>query len=200
MTNTNLIDETGKVLNPATPEEIKYASDKLVKGDLPAGQNAATGLLTAWGAGATTVVAPVLLPATATAGSVIGAGAIGGSANIFNQLNGDGPFSATDALIATGISGLTQGKGFWFTEVASITGAYAGAKIQGKDALPAVIGAGFGTAIGSAGGKSVEIGNKYYPLVSDKTAGMVGAIGGSIASEITGSKTESKLKEAGDNK
>ncbi|MDQ0019360.1 VENN motif pre-toxin domain-containing protein [Pantoea agglomerans] len=25
--NTNLTDETGKVLNPATPEEIKYASD-----------------------------------------------------------------------------------------------------------------------------------------------------------------------------
>lgn len=116
---------------------------------------------------------------------------------MFNQLNSGEPFSATDALIATGISGLTQGKGFWFTEVASITGAYAGAKMQGKDALPVAIGAGFGTAIGAAGGKTVEIGNKYYPLVSDKTAGMVGAIGGSIASEITGSKAESKLKEAG---
>lgn len=30
--NTNLTDETGKVLNPATPKEIKYASDKLVTG------------------------------------------------------------------------------------------------------------------------------------------------------------------------
>nr|WP_223810734.1 VENN motif pre-toxin domain-containing protein [Pantoea sp. M_9] len=198
--NTNLTVETGKVLNPASPEQIKYASDKLVTGDLPVGQNAATGLLTAWGAGATTIVAPVLLPATATAGSVIGAGAIGGSANVFNQLNSGGPFSATDALIATGISGVTQGKGFWFTEAASITGAYAGAKLQGKDTLPAVVGAGFGTAVGAAGGKALEVGNKYFPLVSDKTAGMAGAIGGSVASEITGSKTESKLKEAGDNK
>ena len=120
MNNTNLTDENGKVLNPATPEQIKYASDKLVTGQLPAGQNAATGLLTAWGAGMATVVVPLLLPATATAGSVVGAGAIGGSANVFNQLNSGGPFSATDALIATGISGLTQGKGFWFTEVASL--------------------------------------------------------------------------------
>jgi filamentous hemagglutinin len=198
--NTNLTDETGKVLNPATPEEIKYASDKLVKGDLPAGQNAATGLLTAWGAGAATVVAPVLLPATATAGSVIGAGAIGGSANVFNQLNSGESFSATDALIATGISGLTQGKGFLFTEAASVAGAYAGAKLQGKDTLPVVAAAAVGTTLGVAGGKSVEIGNKYFPLVSDKTAGMAGAVGGSLASEIIGSKIEGQLKSAGDDK
>ena len=98
-------------------------------GQLPPGQNAATGLITAWGVGMSTVIAPVLLPATATAGSIIGAGAIGGAANVFNQLNSGGPFSATDALIATGISGITQGKGFWFTEAVSITGAYTGAKL-----------------------------------------------------------------------
>nr|WP_244968576.1 hypothetical protein [Rosenbergiella australiborealis] len=88
-----------------------------------------------------TVVAPVLLPATATAGSVIGASVIGGSANIFNQLNSGAPFNATDVLIAIGISGLTQGKGFWFTEAASIGGSYAGAKLQGQDTLPIVAGA-----------------------------------------------------------
>lgn len=103
--NTNLVDETGKVLNPATPEEIKYASDKLVSGHLPAGQNPVTGLLTVWGADANDVVAPVLLPSGATAGSIIGAGAIRGSANILNQLQSDDQFSATDALIATGVSG-----------------------------------------------------------------------------------------------
>ena len=54
--------------------------------------------------------------------------------------------------------------------------------------LPAVAGAGFGAAIGAAGGKTVEIGNKYFPLVSDKTAGIAGAIGGSVISEATGSK------------
>jgi len=154
--NTNLTVETGKVLNPASPEQIKYASDKLVTGDLPVGQNAATGLLTAWGAGAATIVAPVLLPAAATAGNVIGAGAIGGSANVFNQLNSGGPFSATDALIATGVSALTQGKGFLFTEAASITGAYVGASLQGKDAAAPMIGAGLGTLGGTTIGKGVD--------------------------------------------
>lgn len=192
--NTNLTDETGKVLNPATPEEIKYASDKLVSGDLPAGQNPATGLLTAWGAGATAVVAPVLLPSGATAGSIIGAGAIGGSANILNQLQSGDPFSATDALIATGISGLTQGKGFWFTEVAGITGAYAGAKLQGKEALPIVAGAAFGTGVGAAGGKAVEVGNKYLPLISEKAAGLAGAVIGSGASEVAGSELQKQLE------
>ncbi len=184
----------------ATTEEIDAALSKNAKGDLPANQNPATGLLTAWGAGMTTVVAPVLLPATATAGSVIAAGAIGGSANVFNQLNSGDPFSATDALIATGVSALTQGKGFWFTEAASITGAYAGAKLQGKDTLPVVAGAVIGTVIGASGGKAVEVGNKYFPIVSDKTAGIAGTIGGSVISEATGSKVEDKLKNAGDNK
>ncbi|MBN9931111.1 hemagglutinin repeat-containing protein [Pantoea agglomerans] len=192
--NTNLVDETGKVLNPATPEQIKYASDKLVSGDLPAGQNPATGLLTAWGAGATAVVAPVLLPSGATAGSIIGAGAIGGSANILNQLQSGDPFSATDALIATGISGLTQGKGFWFTEVAGITGAYAGAKLQGKEALPIVAGAAVGTGVGVAGGKAVEVGNKYLPLISEKAAGLAGAVIGSGASEVAGSELQKQLE------
>ncbi len=154
--NTNLTDEAGNVLNPATPEEIKYASNKLVTGDMPAGQNAATGLLTAWGTGMTTVLAPVLLPATATAGSVIGAGAIGGAANVFNQLNSGEPFSTTDALIATGISGVTEGKGFRFTEVASITGAYVGASLQGKDAAAPMIGAGLGTLGGATIGKGID--------------------------------------------
>ena len=110
----------------------------------------------AWGAGATTVVAQVLLPATATAGNVIGAGAIGGAANVFNQLNSGGPFSSTDALLAAGISGLTQGKGLWFSEAASITRAYAGAKLQGKDAAAPMIGAGLGTLGGATIGKGVE--------------------------------------------
>ena len=192
--NTNLVDETGKVLNPATPEEIKYASDKLVSGDLPAGQNPATGLLTAWGSGATAVVELVLLPSGATAGSIIGAGVIGGSANILNQLQSDDPFSATDALIATGVSGLTQGKGFWLTEVAGITGAYTGAELQVKEELQIVAGAAFGTGGGAAGGRAVKIGNKYLPLISEKAAGLAGAVIGSGASEVAGSELQKQLE------
>jgi len=187
--NTNLIDEKGKVLNPATTEEIKYASDKLATGQLPDGQNAATGLLTAWGAGATTVVAPVLLPATATAGSVIGASAIGGTANVFNQLNSGEPFSATDALIATGISGVTQGKGFWFTEAVSITGAYVGASLQGKDAAAPMIGAGLGTLGGATIGKGVE---KVQATIPQFTIPKItGAVAESAGSEYLGSSAQS---------
>ncbi|KAB8310063.1 hypothetical protein EH228_12220 [Erwinia endophytica] len=147
-----------------------------------------------------TVAAPVLLPSGATAGSILAGGAISGAANVSNQIAGGGPVSITDALIAAGSGAVTQGKGFWFTEAASITGAYAGAKLQGKDALPVVAGAAIGTAIGAGGGKVVGIGNKYFPIVSDKTADIAGAIGGSVISEATGSKVEDKLKDNGDNK
>ena len=39
VTNTNLTDENEKVLNPATEEQIRYTSDKLVTGTLPDGAN-----------------------------------------------------------------------------------------------------------------------------------------------------------------
>jgi len=186
--NTNLTDENGKVLNPATSEEIKYASDKLVTGQLPAGQNAATGLLTAWGAGASTVVAPVLLPATAKSGS-----AIGGAANVFNQLNSGEPFSATDALIATGISGVTQGKVFWFTEAASITGAYVGASLQGKDAAAPMIGAGLGTLGGSTIGKGVD---KLQTIIPQFTIPKItGAVAESAGSEYLGSSAQNQAEK-----
>ncbi|KGT86758.1 hypothetical protein NG99_24680 [Erwinia typographi] len=178
----------------AAAEEINAALSKNAKGDLPANQNPVTGLLTAWGAGMTTVMAPVLLPATATAGSVIGAGATGGSANVFNQLNNGASFSATDALIATGVSALTQGKGFWFTEVASVTGAYTGAKLQGKDVLPAMVGAGFGTAVGAAGSKLISVGNNLSPIMPDKSANLAGAVIGTGASEVAGSEVQKQLE------
>ncbi|BCQ36930.1 hypothetical protein ERHA54_45410 [Erwinia rhapontici] len=186
--------------NNLTPEQKQAGLDKLAQGDLPAGQNAATGLITAWGAGMSTVVAPVLLPSGATAGSILAGGVISGTANVSNQIAGGGPVSITDALIAAGSGAVTQGKGFWFTEGVSVTGAYGGATLQGKDPIPAVAGAAIGTAVGAGGGKAVEIGNKYFPIVSDKTAGIAGAIGGSVASEASGSQVESKLKDEGDKK
>ncbi|QIX97643.1 hemagglutinin repeat-containing protein [Cedecea sp. FDAARGOS_727] len=190
--------------NNLTPEQKQAGLDKLARGDLPEGQSPATGLLKAWGAGASTVVAPVLLPATATAGSVIAAGAIGGSANVFNQLNSGEPFSATDALIATGISGLTQGRGFWFTEAASITGAYAGAKLQGKDVTAPMIGAGFGTLSGAGIGKGVERLQTAIPFTIPK---LTGAVAESAGSEYIGSavqnlaeKVQKKLEKTSDAK
>lgn len=174
--------------NGLTAEQKQAGLAKLAQGDLPAGQNPATGLLTAWGAGATNVVAPILLPATATVGSVIGAGAIGGSANVFNQLNNGGHFSATDALIATGISGLTQGKGFWFTEIASVSGAYLGAKLQEKDTTAPMIGAGLGTLGGATIGKGLERLQTTIPQFTIPR--ITGAVAESAGSEYLGSSAQ----------
>ncbi|WP_231566754.1 hypothetical protein [Erwinia sp. 9145] len=106
----------------------------------------------------------------------------------------DDPFSATDALITTGVSALTQGKGFWFTEVASVTGAYAGAKLQGKDVLAPVIGAGFGTAVGAAGSKLISVGNSLSPIMNDKSANLAGTVIGAGASEVAGSEVQKQLE------
>ncbi|WP_323835748.1 hypothetical protein [Photorhabdus africana] len=116
------------------------------------------------------------------------------TANISNQLT-NGSVNITDALIATGT--VTQGKGFWFTEVTSITGAYVGAKLQDKNPLAPVVGAAVGNVVGTAGGKIIDVGNKYFPIVSNKTSSTIGAISGAIASEVTGSKVEDKLDKSG---
>ncbi|WP_240152576.1 hypothetical protein [Erwinia amylovora] len=180
--------------NGLTPEQKQAGLNKLAQGDLPAGQNAATGLITAWGAGMSAVVAPVLLPSGATAGSILAGGVISGAANVSNQITGDGPVSMTDALIAAGSGAVTQGKGFWFTEGVSVIGAYGGATLQGKDAVPAVAGAAVGTAVGAGGGKLITSGNNLYPIVSDKSANLAGAVIGSGASEVAGSEMQNQLE------
>ncbi|UYA58696.1 Putative large exoprotein involved in heme utilization or adhesion of ShlA/HecA/FhaA family [Pectobacterium sp. F1-1] len=193
-TNTNLTDENGNILNPITEEERQYAMHKLITGTIPEGQDPVRGLLIAWGAGASVVVAPVFLPSMLSAGTIIGGGAISGTANISNQLMGNGSFSYTDALIATGAGAVTQGRGFWFTEVVSVGGAYAGAKLQNKDPLTASIAAGIGTAIGAAGGKLITYSNKLNPIVSDRAAESVGAVVGALSSEAATSEAENQVK------
>ncbi|WP_249665970.1 hemagglutinin repeat-containing protein, partial [Enterobacter sp. 120016] len=170
----------------ASADEKQAMLNKLAKGDLPENQQPATGLVKAWGAGMSTVVAPALLPGAATAGSVVASGMIGGTANVWSQLNSNDPFSVTDALIATGVSGLTQGRGFWFTEGASMAGAYAGAVLQGKDPLAPTIGAGIGTAGGVLTGKGYEKVQEMLPqYVIPKFTGTVLE---SLSSEYFGSK------------
>ncbi|MDN8540683.1 VENN motif pre-toxin domain-containing protein [Erwinia sp. BC051422] len=112
MTNTdNQVDENGKALPGMTLQDKAALSADMAKGNLTAGQNPAVRIVNGLGgAGMTTFLAPVLLPATATAEAVMGAGAIGGTANVFNQLSSGEPFSATDALIATGVSYLRRVK------------------------------------------------------------------------------------------
>ncbi len=184
---------TSMLQTGTTTEETNAALSKNAKGDLPANQNPATGLLTAWGAGMSTVVAPVLLPSGATAGSILAGGAISGAANVSNQIAGGGPVSITDALIAAGSGAVTQGKGFWFTEGVSVTGAYGGAKLQGNEPIPAVIGAGVGTAVGAGSGKLIS--EQLKPIVSGNTAEMLGNITGSATSEAAGSAVQETFKK-----
>ncbi|MCC8375431.1 hypothetical protein CKY10_21940 [Photorhabdus sp. HUG-39] len=173
-------------------QEISAALSKHAKGDHPEGQDPVRGLLVAWGTGMSTVAAPLLLPSGATVGSIFAGGIISGTANVSNQLT-NGPVNMTDALIATGTGAVTQGKGFWFTEIASITGAYAGAKLQGKDPLSPVIGAGIGNVIGAGTGKVVT--DKFKPVVSGAVAEAIGAGSGAISSEVAGSTVEEKLNK-----
>ncbi|MCL6330287.1 hypothetical protein EXT51_12320 [Pectobacterium carotovorum subsp. carotovorum] len=192
-TNTNLTDEKGNVLNPTTDEQRQYAMHKLVTGTMPEGQDPVRGLLTAWGAGMSVVVAPVFLPSMLSAGTIIGGGAISGTANVSNQLMGNDPFSYTDALIATGTGAVTQGRGFWFTEVVSVAGAYAGAKLQNKDPLTASIAAGIGTALGAGANKVVT--DKLAPVVSRNAADISGAVSGAIVSEAVGKEAEKQISQ-----
>lgn len=66
--------------------------------------------------------------------------------------------------------------------------------MQGKEALPIVAGAAFGSGVGAAGGRAVEVGNKYLPLISEKAAGLAGAVIGSGASEVAGSELQKQLE------
>ncbi|MCG8156396.1 hypothetical protein JMY81_21295 [Brenneria goodwinii] len=192
-TNTNLTDEEGNVLNPVTEEERQYAAHKLLTGTIPEGQDPVRGLLTVWGAGMSVVAAPVFLPSMLSAGAILGGGAISGAANVSNQLMGDGPFSTTDALIATGLGAVTQGRGFWFTEAASVAGAYAGAKLQNKDPLTASIAAGVGSAFGYGANKVVT--DKLAPAVGRNVADLSGTVGGSVVSEAVGKEAETQINK-----
>lgn len=186
----------------ASADEKQAMMNKLAKGDLPENQQPATGLVKAWGAGMSSVVAPALLPGAATAGSVVASGMIGGTANVWSQLNTNEPFSVTDALIATGVSGLTQGRGFWFTEGASMAGAYAGAVLQGKDPLAPTVGAGFGTLAGAGIGKGYEKLQNYFPQYSlpKYTSTITEAVGSEFIGSYAQALTEKLQKNQSSNK
>ncbi|WP_445497556.1 hypothetical protein [Photorhabdus sp. SF281] len=181
-----------------SPQEISAALSKHAKGDHPEGQDPVRGLLVAWGAGMSTVAAPLLLPSGATVGSIFAGGIISGAANVSNQLT-NGPVNMTDALIATGTGAVTQGKGFWFTEVASITGAYVGAKLQDKNPLAPAVGAAVGNVVGAIGGKVIT--DKLAPIVANPIKSEVGgAIGGALISEAVGNRVENQLDKRGGGK
>ncbi|EPC5194415.1 hemagglutinin repeat-containing protein [Edwardsiella piscicida] len=185
------------VLNGATAAEIAQAQSDLARSLGTSAPQPASELVKSWALLMSTA-------ATMGTGTVVGAGAaggvIGGAANVSTQLtvNGDKPFSYTDALIAIGTGALTQGKGPVLTEGVSIGGAYIGNMIKGEDPTNAMIGAGIGSAVGSVAGKVVT--EQLKPVVSNGVAETIGNIGGSLSSEIVGGKVQNKLNESGDEK
>ncbi|MGK0688340.1 hypothetical protein ACSFC0_23610 [Serratia marcescens] len=113
-------------------------------------------------------------------------------------MNGDKPFSYTDALLAIGTGALSQGKGPLLTGGVSVGGAYVGSTIKGEDPTNAMIGAGVGSVAGSGASKVVT--DQLKPIVTNGAAETIGNIGGSLASEIVGGKVQDKLNEPGDKK
>lgn len=138
----------------ATSEEVTQAQSDLAKGLGTGAPQPATELVKKWALLMSTA-------ATMGTGSAVGAGAAatGGAANVSTQLtvNGDKPFSYTDALLAIG-----QGKGPLLTGGVSVGGAYVGSTIKGEDPTNAMIGAGVGSATGSG---AIQISSSQLYLV-----------------------------------
>ena len=178
--------------NGATPAEISQAQQDLAKGVGTGAPQPATELVKKW-------VLMMSAAATMGTGTATGAGAavtggvIGGAANISTQVtvNGDKPFSYTDALIAIGTGAITQGKGPVLTGGVSVGGAYVGSTIKGEDPTNAMIGAGVGSAAGSGVGKVVT--DKLKPVVPGSATDLTGDIFGSGAAELVGSETQNQL-------
>ncbi|HHK8055764.1 TPA: VENN motif pre-toxin domain-containing protein, partial [Serratia marcescens] len=176
----------------ATPEEVTQAQSDLAKGLGTGAPQPATELVKKWALLMSTA-------ATMGTGSAVGAGAaatggaVGGAANVSTQLtvNGDKPFSYTDALLAIGTGALSQGKGPLLTGGVSVGGAYVGSTIKGEDPTNAMIGAGVGSVAGSGAGK--VIGDKLKPIVTDNTADTLGAIGGAFVSENVGTAVQDQI-------
>ncbi|MEB7586614.1 hypothetical protein NGC36_15175 [Serratia rubidaea] len=183
--------------NGASAAEIAQAQSDLAKGLGTGAPQPATELVKKWALLMSTA-ATLGTGTAAGAGGMLTGGVIGGSANISTQLtvNGDKPFSYTDALIAIGTGALSQGKGPVLTGGISVGGAYVGSTIKGEDPTNSMIGAGVGAAAGSGASKVVT--DQLKPLVSNGAAETVGNIGGSLASEIVSGKVQDKLNEPGD--
>lgn len=182
--------------NGASAAEIAQAQSDLAKGVGTGAPQPATELVKKWALLMNTA-ATMGTGTAAGVGGIVTGGTIGGAANISSQMtmNGDKPFSYTDALVAIGTGALSEGKGAIITGGISIGGAYVGSTIKGEDPTNAMIGAGVGSIIGS--GTSTVVTDKLKPLVTDKAADVLGNIAGSTSSEAAGNAVQNIIdKEA----
>ena len=79
-TNTNLSDENGTMLNPITDEQRQHATDKLLTGTMPEGQDISKAIVDGYTDGVLLGGAWYLGPA-ATVGKVVVGATLSGSAN-----------------------------------------------------------------------------------------------------------------------
>ncbi|MFS2223967.1 hemagglutinin repeat-containing protein [Pantoea sp. B65] len=170
-----------------TPEQVSEAVRIYSRGTIPEGQDAAKGLLQAWGFFMGNAL--TLGGGSAVSGSAVAlSGLVGGAANVNNQYLTMKPgesLSYTDAILATGISAITTGKSFIATQVWGMSGAYVGSKIKGEDATGAVTGAGVGNVAGKLTAITIESATKK--VLPAPAAELLGSVAGSMTSEASGS-------------
>ncbi|TCL05020.1 hypothetical protein EZJ58_3174 [Sodalis ligni] len=189
--NINLTDEMGNVLNPMSEEEKAAVSQRMATGDLTAEQSA-TALLTQWGnmLGGVVTMGPGAVVGTT---AVVTGGVIGGVAKsgVQSVTKGDKPFSYTDALIATGLGAVMQGRGIVAQEVINIGGAYLGGTIKGESPVGPMVGAAVGTAVGAGTNKIVV--DKLKPVLAENTGEMIGNVIGSMSAEAADNSMQNTL-------
>jgi len=120
--------------------------------------------------------------------------AIGVGVNAGVQLTGRDPFSYVDAIMAGVTAAATTGKGIGISAGINMGGAAVGSGIKGEDPTNAIIGAGVGTVIGGKADKYITEG--LSKAVEESTAGIIGAVGGSVASELSGGAVQEAVKKA----
>ncbi|WP_247595476.1 hemagglutinin repeat-containing protein [Brenneria roseae] len=120
--------------------------------------------------------------------------AIGVGVNTVSQLSGKEPFSYVDAIMAGITSAATTGKGIGSSAAINMAGAAVGSGIKGEDPTNSVIGAGLGSVAGSKAEKYITGG--LSTAVKEGTAEVVGAVGGSTASEIVSDAAKNALDKA----
>ncbi|MDU4746010.1 hypothetical protein FHW04_002075 [Pantoea sp. AN62] len=117
--------------------------------------------------------------------------AIGTTVNSMSQRGGKDLFSYVDAIMAGVTAAATTGKGIGISAVINMGGAAIGSGIKGENPVNSVIGAGIGSVAGSKSDKYITGG--LSTAAKEGTAEVIGAIGGSAASEIVGGITKDTL-------
>ncbi|MCT4716623.1 hemagglutinin repeat-containing protein [Enterobacteriaceae bacterium H18W14] len=120
--------------------------------------------------------------------------AIGTTVNSVYQLGGKDPFSYVDLIMAGITAAATTGKGIGASAAINMGGAAVGSGIKGENPTGSVISAGFGSVAGSKADKYIT--NGLSTTVKEGTAEVVGAVGSSVASEISNGVVTDALNKA----